>query len=391
MNEREKLQIAVDAVSKYGSIAEAAKQLGIPRKTLSGQYNRAIDKGFISGTPMLEPEQEIGLDSKLRTVVKEKRELQKKYEELLKLFDLHKHQDSLIQQFRDNINLVQSEKIKVDKNNSKSESTCIIVASDLHYEETVDPDKVDQLNEYNPTIAKQRWEKLFQNAIKLVEIDRHGANIKQCVLSLTGDFINGYIHPEFIENNSMSPIEACIDVYQLLIQAIDFLVEHGGFEKIIVVTNIGNHGRTTDKMRISTAAENSYEYLIYNFLANHYSNHKIVKFKITKGYFNWLNIYGYDIRFHHGENVRYAGGIMGLGVPINKAISQWDLSKVAYLDIMGHWHQRMSGKKFIVNGSIIGYNEYALSIKAGFEKPQQSFLLMHSKYGRTIEAPIFVE
>jgi hypothetical protein len=390
-NENNKLQQAIDAVSKYGSIASAAKALKMPRKTLSAQYNKAIDRGFVAGTPQLSPEQEIGLDSKLKTVVKDKRELQKKYDELLKILDVERNQSSVVSEFHSRIDTLDQEKIEPIKDTAKSESTAIILCSDLHYEEVVDPNKIDQLNEYNTTIAKRRFNKLFQNALKLIDINRNGANITQCVLWLGGDLINGYIHPEFVENNEMSPIEACLEVYKLCISSIDFLLENGNFDKLHIVTNIGNHGRTTDKMRVSTSAENSYEYMIYNFLANHYVKNKKVNFKITKGYFNWMNIYGYDIRFHHGDNVRFAGGVGGITIPLNKAIAQWNQAKAAYLDIMGHWHQRMSTKNAIINGSVVGYNEYALSIKAAFERPQQSFLLMNSKYGKTIEAPIFLE
>ena len=390
-SEKNKLQQAVDAVAKYGTVAAAAKNLGIPRKTLSGQYNKALDKGFVSGAPMLSPDQEIALDSKLKMVVKEKRDIQNKYNELLKIYEQVKNQSSVVEQFANSIDYSDIDKISVVQDTSKSESTAVILCSDLHYEEIVDPDKVDNLNEYNPKIATKRFNTLFQNALRLVEINRTGANIRQCVLWLGGDLINGFIHPELIENNDMTPIESCIEVYKLCISAIDFLIENGKFEKITIVTNVGNHSRTTEKIRISTEVENSYEWLIYNFLANYYAKSPIIQFKLSKGYFNWLNVYGYDIRFHHGHSIKYGGGVGGLTVPMNRAIYNWNEARVAYLDCIGHWHQRMSSKNSIVNGSIVGYGPYSQFIKAAYEKPQQSFFLMHCRYGRTIEAPIFVE
>lgn len=390
-NENNILQQSIDSVNKYGSIAAAAKALKIPRKTLSTRYNKAIDRGYIAGTPQLSPEQEIGLDSKLKSVVKDKRELQKKYDELLRLFDNQSSRFNTIELFDERLQKTEYEKIKISQYTKASESTAVILCSDLHYEDVIDPNKVDNLNEYNPKIATQRFQKLFQNVLKLVEINRHGTTIKQCVVWLGGDLINGGIHDELKENNEISAIEASIEVFKLCVSAIDFLVEHGGFEKIIVVPSIGNHGRTTEKRRISTACENSYEWLIYNFLANKYEKSEIVNFKLSKGYFNWLNIYGYDLRFHHGDNIRYAGGIGGVCVPVNRAIAQWDRAQRAYLDIFGHWHQLISSDKFIINGSIVGYSPYAVSIKAAFEKPQQFMFLMSSKYGRTVQCPIFLE
>lgn len=390
-DERKNLQEAVDSVKKYGSVAAAAKDLKIPRKTLSGRYNKALDRGYVSGVPPLNPDQEIALDSKIKSVVKEKRELQNKYNELLQLFEIQSKQFETIEAFNNSLDFEKYEQIKVVQNTKASESTAIILCSDLHYEDIIESDKVDGLNEYNTKIASQRFQKLFQNALRLIEINRHGTNIKQCVVWLGGDLINGYIHDEMIENNEISPIEASLEVFKLCVSAIDFLVEQGNFENIVVVPSIGNHGRTTEKRRISTSNENSYEWLIYNFLAGHYEKSEIVKFKLSKSYFNWLNVYGYDLRFHHGDNVKYAGGIGGIGVPLHRAIAQWNVARTAYLDILGHWHQVVSSKQFIVNGSIVGYSPYSISIKASFEKPQQFMFLMNKKYGRTVQCPVFVE
>ena len=44
------------------------------------------------------------------------------------------------------------------------------------------------------------------------------------------------------------------------------------------------------------------------------------------------------------------------------------------------------------NGSLIGFNAYALSIKARFEPPQQAFFLIDAERKRKTGAfPIFVE
>jgi len=150
-------------------------------------------------------------------------------------------------------------------------------------------------------------------------------------------------------------------------------------------------GNTTQKPRISTYADNSFEWLLYSFLLKHYVNHPIVSIKLTDGYFNNIEVYDRLVRFHHGDSVRYAGGVGGLHIPLRKAIAQWNKARQAYLDVLGHWHSRTSSQDYLVNGSLIGYNDFAIKIKADYEVPQQSFFLMHPKYGKTVEAPIFVE
>ena len=64
--------------------------------------------------------------------------------------------------------------------------------------------------------------------------------------------------------------------------------------------------------------------------------------------------------------------------------------KHADLTVFGHFHQSVSHKDFVCNGSLIGYNAYAERIKAEYEAPQQSFFLIDREHGKTIEAPIFL-
>ena len=112
--------------------------------------------------------------------------------------------------------------------------------------------------------------------------------------------------------------------------------------------------------------------------------------RIAEGYFCYLDVYNLTLRFHHGQNIRYAGGVGGIHIPLNKAIAQWDKFKRADLDVLAHWHTRQSTNKYVINSSLIGYNPFAIKIKAEFEKPCQTFFLLHPKKGKTVEAPIFV-
>ena len=69
-------------------------------------------------------------------------------------------------------------------------------------------------------------------------------------------------------------------------------------------------------------------------------------------------------------------------------LGQWNQARKADLDIFGHFHQSIDGGKFLCNGSMIGYNAFALSIKAEYEPPQQTLFLVDKKRGRTCRWPI---
>lgn len=280
---------------------------------------------------------------------------------------------------------------KVKPISDGNEATAVIVLSDTHIEERVDSDKINGLNEYNPDIARARIERVMQGALIMVKQQQREIEINTIVLAVLGDIITGYIHEDLVETNYMSPIEATILAREILTNCIELLVSNTKCN-IIVVCTMGNHGRTTEKRRIQSYAENSFEYLLYRTLEAQYSNSKRVTFKITEAYHNYLDVYGYIVRFHHGDFMSYGGGVGGITIPVNKSIAQWNQAVRADLDVFGHWHQLTFAKNFISNGSTIGFNQYALSIKAGFEPPQQAFFLIDKKRKRyTLSCPLFTE
>lgn len=277
------------------------------------------------------------------------------------------------------------------KSKKDGEAVAVAVASDWHIEERIDPATVNGLNSYDLNIGAERSERFFKNLLKLVQIQRSGINIDTLVLAILGDIITGYIHEELMEENQLSPTEALLYSKSLLCNGIDFLLKHGDFKKLIIVFSIGNHGRTTKKKRIATAAKNSFEWLMYNVIVNEYSKNKKIEFVLGTSYHSWVTLFNnYKIRFHHGDSIRYWGGVGGITIPVNKAIAQWNKTQTADLDVFGHFHQFFDGGNFICNGSMIGYNPFAISIKAPFEPPKQAFFLVDRKRGKTIVAPIFV-
>lgn len=283
-----------------------------------------------------------------------------------------------------------AKRIKVKARGRSGESTAFMVGSDWHLEERVDPKTVDHVNEYNLDVAERRVESFFKNGLAMIEMLRSRSRIDTLVMPLLGDLITGYIHDELAESNYLSPTEATLKAYMLVCGGIDFLLKHGKLQRLIVPCCVGNHGRTTPKMRVSTATRNSYEWLLYQFLSLAYRSEPRVEFQIANGYFVFMDVYDTKLRLHHGDDVRYEGGVGGLTIPLNKAIGQWNKMRRVDVDVLGHWHSRISTRDFVVNGSAIGYSPYSIRIKASFEPPSQSFFLIHPERGKTVEIPLFL-
>ncbi len=274
---------------------------------------------------------------------------------------------------------------------SKPEGVAVVVPdTDWHVEETVYKESTNGKNCFNLTEAEKRIKRFYQKIVKLIEWQNHLAPVVELWHPLLGDLISGYIHEELMESNSLSPTEACLFLQDMLCSGIDFLLKETKLP-IFIPTCIGNHGRTTQRMHIKTGYKNSYEWLLYKTLANVYKKNKRVMWDVAQGYHNTQTIMGRKVRFHHGDGLRYMGGIGGITIPINKAIAQWNKVEAVDFDIFGHWHTHLINyPTWISCGSLMGYSEYSVSIKAEYQAPTQTFIVLDRRYGMTQAIPVFL-
>lgn len=273
------------------------------------------------------------------------------------------------------------------------EAIACMKASDWHVEELVEAHKVHGINEYNLGIAEKRAGFFFRNGLHLTDIMAREVPIKTLYLALLGDFISGHIHEELRESNLLAPGEAARFVTKLLVSGIDFLLAESPYN-IIVDAIPGNHGRMTLKPRIQNATETSLETFLYHGVAARYAGNPRVSFNVAGSKMVYRRFFErFTMRVLHGDDIKFGGGIGGVTIPIRKKIAAWDKSIKANLTIMGHFHQLMDGGDFLVNGSLIGYNEFAQAIGASPEEARQSFFLVHNRNGgeKSITAPIWLD
>lgn len=271
-----------------------------------------------------------------------------------------------------------------------SQATAFLVASDWHVEEVVHSSHVNGLNEFNKRVCEERVRRFFEHGLRLVEKERNATRIDTLVLALLGDFISGSIHEELVEGNRLLPVHAVLEVQEYLAGGIRYLLD-GSDLSLVIPCHSGNHGRMTKKVHIATEAGNSLERMMYSALAQRFAHEKRVTFLVSEGYHSYLDVYGTVVRFHHGHAVKFGGGVGGLTVPLNKAVYGWNRGRRADLDVLGHFHQFFDGGNFVVNGSLIGYNDFALAIKASPEPPVQAFFLIDSKFGKTVVCPVILD
>jgi hypothetical protein len=279
---------------------------------------------------------------------------------------------------------------KLAKTPSRS-SAVILGLMDLHLEERVDPSTIGGLNTYTPKIAAARVRQVFEKAVYLLEFIRGVAKVDQVVLAVLGDLITGYIHEELVENNYLSPTEACLLAQDLIHSGIQHLLKQGGVKSILVCCCHGNHGRLGPKKMVSTGHVNSLEWMLYHQMERAYRNDPRVAWKIEDGILNNVPLVGQDIRFTHGDYIKFGGGVGGIAVPVNKKLAQWNKIKRADFTLFGHFHSHMEHWDWMCGGCVIGYNAYAMSIGAEYQPPSQPLVLIDRKHGKCLGMPVFAE
>jgi hypothetical protein len=277
------------------------------------------------------------------------------------------------------------------KVHKKHDATMVVLLSDIHAEERVDSDTVNGLNEYSLEVCDQRMSELMERFAVLLEHERRLAKIDRVVVWLGGDLISGHIHDDTAELAQLAPLTATRWIGARLRGFLDAVSENA--REVIVTTNSGNHGRSTEKLRVGTELEHSFEQNLYLTMAAAESR-KNVRWQVGTGYLNYLDLDGFLIRFHHGHAIKYGGGVGGITIPTNKAIAAWDAVKRADLTCFGHWHQFqwLRAGRYVANGSVIGHSAYATRIKAAYEPPCQACIVIdHGRHEVTKAMPIYCD
>ena len=283
----------------------------------------------------------------------------------------------------------------VDAGRGRRVDRAIVTAmlSDTHYDEVVSPEEVNYVNGYNREIATARTANFFKNLIRLSRDYINGIKIDGLVLPLGGDMVSGNIHEELKETNEDHIVDTCLYYSEQIAAGIRLALEH--FDKVFVPCVVGNHGRMDRKPRHKGRARDSFDYLIYNLLAREFRGVREVSFGISPGADYRYTVYRTRYQLTHGDQFRGGSGIAGLLSPLmigdhrKRKREQAVGTPYDYL-IMGHWHQLSHFKGLIVNGSLKGYDEFAMNNNFDFEPPQQAFWLTDPEHGKTIDAPIHV-
>jgi hypothetical protein len=272
--------------------------------------------------------------------------------------------------------------------------------SDLHWGETVFPAQIGGVNKYNLEIAHARMDYTVETAIHLCRIlDQQAGNANKLsypgiVLPLGGDMISGHIHEELAQTNELDTIPTVLDLRRKLRNVIYRLLKD--FPAVFLPCVTGNHGRNTKKVQFKNRHHTSFDWMLYQLLADDFRDDPRVTFNIPDGPDALYRIFSTRYLLTHGDQFRAGDSIIGPIGPLMRGNQKKTARNQAVdrgYDVMlaGHWHQYMHLRRLIVNGSMKGYDEYADGNNFGFEEPTQALWVTHPRYGINWRMPVICE
>jgi predicted MPP superfamily phosphohydrolase len=270
----------------------------------------------------------------------------------------------------------------------------VLFLSDLHLDEVVCAEQIQNLNKYNRQIAVERLHHTVNTAITLLTEHVKNPRYPGIVLALGGDIFSGNIHEELAETNEDSINRSIVFWIGHFIGVIDRLLSR--FKKVFIPAVVGNHGRHHKKPRAKNKVYDNYEWVLYQFLARHYRDNQNVAFMIPDGADAQFQIYSKTILLTHGDQFRGGNGISGIFSPLMLGMSRKQKRNASVrrpfdLMMVGHFHQLIMTESLIINGSMKGYDEYAFISNFMFERPKQALFIVNQAGEITHQMPIFCD
>jgi hypothetical protein len=267
----------------------------------------------------------------------------------------------------------------------------VALFSDAHIEETVDSASVLGKNEYNVDIAETRIKNYFKNLATCINKDY----VEELIFASLGDTISGYIHDELAQTNGLSPSEATVKAQSLIYCGLDFLCKNTNLNSIKFIGIVGNHSRTTKKIQHSNGYKLSYEWIMYQNIKSMCEITKLpIEFNIPESEMAVADMPdGNRFVFVHGYQIKSGGSgtVCGIYPALNRLAMKWDRTFNQNKIYLGHFHSCVSIPNATVNGSIIGFNSFALSNGFTYEEPAQMYEVYDSERGLLLTRKIYCD
>ncbi|WP_322893459.1 MULTISPECIES: hypothetical protein [unclassified Yoonia] len=401
-----KLEKIAKVFKKTGSVGQTAKTMEIPNTTMIRTIAAAYREGFLDDSdiasslsvqrevrafaPVEEPREDIETERRKRVAAE--RAANEARASLRKQDLADAERDVVLDMLQDVFDTpIQKPKWLIQpKKAGAGQSVPVVMFSDWHLGETVNPREIHGVNEFNVRIARARVHELVERVVHLSRNYMGNQQFPGIVVPLLGDFVSGELHAELEATDELSVLQSIPEAVSLLQWALETLADEFGAVHCPAVC--GNHGRVFDKRpRAKGYVHRNADWLIYALLDKHFKDDPRVTFSYGEANEEFFEIYGIRFLAAHGDHLGVKGGdgIIGSLGPIMRGamkVGKYSRSIGREFDhlIIGHWHQPLWLPGVIVNGALKGWDEYASRfLKVPANKPEQSLFFVHQDRGIT--------
>ena len=295
-----------------------------------------IDRGFLTD------EQYVKLENKR----------EEEYKERVRLQDANREKRSILREYSRVEAIQEYIELKLDEREPRPFVKCnykisdgneaSLLVSDLHCGATVD----SIFNYYNLDVLRERMQQLANKTISYCHRDK-----VECLnVELLGDFLTGIIHGSTIAQAQEDIIDQIFDASDIVTEFI--LALKRDIPNIKVYCTYGNHGRVSQGKADSANASN-YERIIPAYIRKELRGNDI---KVIDGGYEDFVTY----KLKNGKLIVCTHGTNDSPDTSNKNFSKL-LGENVYEVHQGHLHNVKEGNGTVVNGSVMGSDDYAIS------------------------------
>lgn len=281
--------------------------------------------------------------------------------------------------------------VRWPKKHSGHAQSAVLLFSDTHVGQVVEPDQTLGLGEYNFEVFLSRLKRLEQAVYSILH-DHVNSKVDELVIPILGDMMHGALAHAVEAGQRNTLFTQFYAAGHAMAQFIRNVATLAPITRIY--TTVGNHTRWQNQRKMPT--DNRYSNLdqfLYAYTEALTKDIKNVQWNITHQPFAVFAVQGFQFHCGHGDNLR--GGDRALGIPAHsigrKISSSMGLNAKTGQPLpnyycFGHLHKPIQIPhtlgEVIVNGGFPGVDGFGLA--EGFQSywPSQKFFLVHPKFGR---------
>ena len=260
----------------------------------------------------------------------------------------------------------------------------VLLWSDLHAAEVVEPEAIGGLNAFNWDIMLRRHDQLSDSIFSFR--DHRQYEVEGLHIFGLGDMVTGDIHDELRVTNEVTLVEAVTDLGRDMAAWIERLVPEFPWIKIDCVH--GNHGRRSKKPQFKQSYDN-WDWLFYKILESELAKYDSVTLNAPRSATHPVQVFDQTVLLWHGDGVPSNmpgvpwGGVQRRTSELLKTNAT--LGRYIKHFAVGHYHEPnvIANRLILMNGSIKGPDEYSLARFGGGAPAAQVLHTFHPRRGLT--------